>query len=566
MPHFLDYVLPALKKYSDRTLIKLFTGTQDAPSWKSITYQQFLDDIERLAGFLIDRLAELGLKQKDVVGVWITGGKYIDLVYLYALARLGYIPQMLNKSMAVQGNPVIKDMLAATHGKAVLYDPFFSDFVTDIAVSMPLITDLSSVGPLSRTLPDIPNATDDEIGIIFHTSGTTSGKPKPVPETHKWLRCQAQIQWVAIWQGGSEQAVVNNLGSFANVGSATTISYLGWSGHCLVQTSKPDIDAHEFLAMVSDGLNFVMLYAPWLSKLISVARTDRKVYDALRGMRQVTYTGAALNPEDEQWLIENGIPATVIYATTEAGLFSYTILDHDELEDHKADPFILCNLGGCFVSDISDVKALPSMHIIEGIKCKLLPTSGVNKIELDGDSENRARGGQLYDCFIPVDADNCPHRSIRNRPDGHITGDIFEETAPGLYAFRGRNDDWIRTGKTLSFCDTKHVITISCTESLTDIFLVGHYKPGVVLLVEPTTVDPADDSAVSGLKAKILERNDPFNSRLFDHERIKHAFQIVIVSRGTLPRTMEKGNIRRKATEDQHADILEATYARLKTW
>ncbi|CAA7268855.1 unnamed protein product [Cyclocybe aegerita] len=543
MPHFLDYVLPALKRYSDRTLIKLFTGTQDAPSWKAITYQQFLDDTERLAGFWIERLGEVGLKQKDVVGVWITGGKYTDLVHLYALARLGYIPQMLNKSMAVQGHPVIKDMLTATQGKAILYDPFFADFVNDIAISMPLITDLSSVDPLSRRLPDIPNSTDDEIGIIFHTSGTTSGKPKPVPETHKWLRCQAQIQWAAIWQGGSEQAVVNNLGSFANVGSATTISYLGWSGHCLVQTSKPDIDAHEFLAMVSDGLNFVMLYAPWLSKLINVARTDKKVYDALRGMRQVTYTGAALNLEDEQWLVENGIPATTIYATTEAG--------------------------GCLVSDISDVKTLPSMHIIEGIKCKLLPTSGVNKVELDGDSEKRARGGQLYDCFIPADADNCPHPSIRNRPDGHITGDIFEETTPGLYAFRGRNDDWIRTGKTHSFCDTKSIednILVVCADLVQNCVVVGHYKPGVVLLVEPTIVDLADESAVSGLKARILERHVSFNNRLFDHERIKHAFQIVVVPRGTLPRTMEKGNIRRKATEDQHATILEKIYVLLKTW
>ena len=92
---------------------------------------------------------------------------------------------------------------------------------------------------------------------------------------------------------------------------SSAISYLGWSGHCLVQTSKPDIDAHEFMAMIADGLNFVLLYAPWLSKLINVAREDVNVLKALQGMKQVSYTGAALNPEDEQWLIEKGIQATV---------------------------------------------------------------------------------------------------------------------------------------------------------------------------------------------------------------------------------------------------------------
>jgi len=95
------------------------------------------------------------------------------------------------------------------------------------------------------------------------------------------------------------------------------------------------------------------------------------------------------------------------------------------------------------------------MHLIEGIKCRLIPTSGVSVSELDGDSEKRSGSGKLYDCFLPADADNCPHPSIRNRPDGHITGDLFEETAPGFYAFRGRNDDWIRAGKNQSFCDTK---------------------------------------------------------------------------------------------------------------
>lgn len=152
----------------------------------------------------------------------ITGEHYSDLVHLYAISRIGFIPQMLNKAMAVSGEPVIKDLLSLTNGKTVIYDPFFKDFVNDIPVPCLEIPDLTSVTPLSCTLPDVPKVRDDEVGMIFHTSGTTSGKPKPVPETHKWLRCQAQVQWPAIYQGNCVQAVVNNLGSFANVGSATS--------------------------------------------------------------------------------------------------------------------------------------------------------------------------------------------------------------------------------------------------------------------------------------------------------------------------------------------------------
>lgn len=157
----------------------------------------------------------------------ITGDKYNDLVSMYAIARIGYIPQMLNKAMAIQGSLVIKDVLTATGAKAVLFDQFFAAFISQLPCPCMELIDVTSIiqySLLPSELPDLPAVNDTDIAVIFHTSGTTSGKPKPVPETHNWLRCQAQIQWTAIWQGGSQQAVVNNLGSFANVGSATSTS------------------------------------------------------------------------------------------------------------------------------------------------------------------------------------------------------------------------------------------------------------------------------------------------------------------------------------------------------
>jgi hypothetical protein len=91
---------------------------------------------------------------------------------------------------------------------------------------------------------------------------------------------------------------------------------------------------------------------------------------------------------------------------------------------------------GCLVSPLAEKGILPGMRVIKGINCKFIPTKGLDHTLLDGDSEKRAQGGQLFDLFIPAEADNCPHTSIRNRPDGHITGDLFEEVKPGLYCFR----------------------------------------------------------------------------------------------------------------------------------
>jgi hypothetical protein len=83
------------------------------------------------------------------------------------------------------------------------------------------------------------------------------------------------------------------------------------SGQCIIQTSKPDFDADELLAMVrKEGLNNILLYANWFSKLLEVARTN---LNALRSVQQIAYTGEALNPDDARWVVEQGIPVTVSF-------------------------------------------------------------------------------------------------------------------------------------------------------------------------------------------------------------------------------------------------------------
>lgn len=128
--------------------------------------------------------------------------------------------------MSFQGRPVIHYLLEVTGGKALLYDPTLTDDVKDIShIPCIVVPDVETIPALQvrQKLPDLPDVQDVDMGMIFHTSGTTSGKPKPVPETHRWLRCQAQVQWPGIWQGEFEkQGMFNNLGSFANVGSATS--------------------------------------------------------------------------------------------------------------------------------------------------------------------------------------------------------------------------------------------------------------------------------------------------------------------------------------------------------
>lgn len=152
----------------------------------------------------------------------VTGTSYADLVGLYAMARAGYVPQMFNRHISPQ---VISELLTATGGKALVYDPSLSHHAQHAHSSSFLIPDLSTIENPTDPLPELPDVEPTDIALIFHTSGTTSGKPKPIPETHRWLKCLAQVQWPGIWQADFKtQATFNNLGSFANAGTATSES------------------------------------------------------------------------------------------------------------------------------------------------------------------------------------------------------------------------------------------------------------------------------------------------------------------------------------------------------
>jgi acyl-coenzyme A synthetase/AMP-(fatty) acid ligase len=145
----------------------------------------------------------------------ITGVEYSDLVHIYGLSRAGFVPQVLNANATV---PIIRDLFRKSGGKALLYAPEFAARVdiTDTgarSIQSVVIPELSTL-PAVSSLPALPDVTPDDIALIFHTSGTTSGVPKPVPETHRWLKSQAQVQWPNLMQcyPDGRPLMVNNLG------------------------------------------------------------------------------------------------------------------------------------------------------------------------------------------------------------------------------------------------------------------------------------------------------------------------------------------------------------------
>ena len=62
------------------------------------------------------------------------------------------------------------------------------------------------------------------------------------------------------------------------------------------------------------------------------------------------------------------------------------------------------------------------------------------------------------------------------------------------------------------------------------------------------------------LKEEIIRRMNEFNSRRFVHESITSTKHVIVIERGTLPRTATKGNVRRRAVEGQYKEFFDEIY------
>lgn len=89
--------------------------------------------------------------------------------------------------------------------------------------------------------------------------------------------------------------------------------------------------------------------------------------------------------------------------------------------------------------------------------------------------------------------------------------------------------------------------------------VVGTGRPSPALFVES-----ASNIGHEQLKRTILDRIQPFHSRLYLHERITSASLIIAVPPSSLPRTATKGNIRRQTVEVTYRALLDNVYQDIK--
>ncbi|KAG7090019.1 hypothetical protein E1B28_011640 [Marasmius oreades] len=185
--------------------------TDQIADWKSITYSKFASDVLRLAAEWLRIFQTDGIPQGSVVAICLGGYEYLDAVHVYSIQRAGYVPHTFSR---LPGIEVIKDLLKESDTKALVRASQFKDVLASIQ-DIPIYDavtslDLGDVGS-SPKLPPLQRPTNpNDLSIITHTSGSTSGRPKLVRINHRWINATIQKAHNPLTPGSSTGPVIVN--------------------------------------------------------------------------------------------------------------------------------------------------------------------------------------------------------------------------------------------------------------------------------------------------------------------------------------------------------------------
>ncbi|KAJ7597147.1 hypothetical protein C8J56DRAFT_1001157 [Mycena floridula] len=492
--------------------------------WQTITYRQFQHDVEVYARYWSRILSADHVPRGSVVGLWIGGYTYSDLLHIYGVSRASYIPQLF--SLRLPSPEVIFELLHKADAKTLIFDKTFEHVLVDCPVSCHLAVPHSQVDGADEPLPQMADVSLDDTVFFLHTSGSTSGSPKLVPYSYRWLGSAiVKSKQIMTPRDPQRQDVTTWMGSCAHVGQTFMLLGSIQHGSCTIQPTKLPFDSNEFVDMIQRcRLNRLNQFAAFLATRFEESKQDPKLLSLLAGLDEVLYSGMPLPRQVEEYAYRAGIRLKNLFGSTECGA---TLL--------------------------SAVNS-PLLRPLEGTSYGFIP---IHPTQQESEHQSTAR---MLEFVVLAESSDCPHQSLR-AADGHFhTGDLFQESAPGsgTYVFRGRDDDWIKSENSLR-CDTKAIedqTRLQVGNLIAECIVVGSGRPSPAMFVEP-----ASDMDHEKLKKEIIRKTRQFHSRRYLHERITSPDFIFIVERGTLPRTATKGNIRRKAVEDAYQTQLDQLYA-----
>ncbi|KAL0567376.1 hypothetical protein V5O48_014614, partial [Marasmius crinis-equi] len=385
--------------------------------YSAVTYKEFFDDVETSARYWYSKLSGDGVPAGSVVGLCLRGYSYTDVLHIYGLMKAGYVLQTF--TVFPSAVEALDPMLKASGARVLIYDEgHFGRATSWISTNtqLKLYRSVSAFPAQSSHIPlpvQSDNHSENDIIIIFHTSGSTSG-PKHIPCTYKFIDAivtKAELTCVPV---GPNVNVNSWVGSVCHVGSFGIILSMVYYGGCVIVQTARSPSASELKAMITlGGLTRATMFPTVLSKVIQNCVSDGELLELVRTLDPIIFSGAPMPSEELQWALENGFNLVNLYGCTECGI-----------------PMLLSNRG--------EPKRLRPIQISKDDGTPLI------HYRFDPvDEKDPGDGEQLKELVVLADSGDRPIESFLSDDGNFHTGDVFEEVAPGEYFHRGRKDDFI---------------------------------------------------------------------------------------------------------------------------
>ncbi|KAF3034708.1 putative secondary metabolism biosynthetic enzyme [Didymella heteroderae] len=370
-----------------------------------------------------------------------------------------------------------------------------------------------------ETAFETPNLEETAVAYLHHTSGTSSGLPKPIPQSHRAglgvlphlpkIPGKATFTTTPLYHGG-----------IADLFRAWTSNALIWlfPGKDVPITARNICKSLEMAASYSstEGLPAVKYFSS-VPYVLQLMESDEQGLSLLQKMDIVGVGGAALPAEVGDRLAKSGVNLISRFGSAECGFVM------SSFRDFSAD---------------SDWQYLRNYN-----PAKLLSFEPRE----DGLAELVIKPGW-------------PHMAKHNRPDGSFaTADLFapHPTIPDAWIYNSRADSQLTliTGKKFDPAPLEDAIATS--PHLQDVLIFGTNRPypGALLLRSEPASSMSDQDLLDAIRPAI----EKLNRDSQDHARIPHHMLVPLPHQEPLEKS-SKGTLIRRVAEARFEEIINRAY------
>ncbi|MCJ1306953.1 hypothetical protein MMC25_000597 [Agyrium rufum] len=373
-----------------------------------------------------------------------------------------------------------------------------------------------------RHMEPIWKATEQDVAYLHHTSGTSTGLPKPIPQTHR-----AGIGVLPYLDGRDSTSFTTTPlyhGGVADCFRAWTSGAMIW----LFPGKDVPITAGNVLKSLQcaekacrGGHSPKVKYFSSVPYILRMLAEESNGLEILKGMEVVGVGGAALPEAIGNDLVAKGVNLISRFGSAECG---FLLSSHRPYDTDKDWQYL-----------------------------RISPESG-NSIRFERQAED--------DLAELVVLKTWPHMAKKNRDDGSFaTADLFKahSTIPNAWLYHSRADSQLTlvTGKKFDPAPLEAAISLSPLISDAFVFGNGQQFPGALIFRSEASHGLNDVD----LSEKIWPHISNLNSSSQEHTRIAREMLVPMPKDAPVLEKSSKGTVLRGQTEKRFSKEIESAYS-----